>query len=228
MFLNVIFDLVLILILVLGSYYGYSRGLFRMLARPVRLLFCFVFAFSLCRITGEMFIVPIINTPITNYIRDFIHHQCLGLDPNQVLNNIPTLIKISAAVFDIEIDTAAEKVSDLTERIVFSLSAPTVKIISIAIAFIALFVMARLISKLLIELVDSVVNLGLVGSLNRSLGVVFSCVFAFALAWLFATGTDFLLHSSLFYNVTYIKAFDGGPIYRFFISFSIVRLLFSF
>ena len=228
MFLNLLIDLILVLILVIGSYYGYTRGLFRMLARPMRFALCLAVAFWLCRPIGEAIISPLIEVPIESYISDFVYDKLLGLDPEQAIDEIPTLLKISAAAFNIGLDPTAETIGDATEKIIASLSLSLVKLISTAIAFLGLLLLSRLVSKLLVELLDYVVNFGLLGSINRILGVLLSCVFGFLIAWLIVGGLDFLFHSSLFAGASEVENFEGGPIYTLFLRFSLIRLLFSF
>ena len=228
MFLNVLLDVILILILVGGSYYGYTRGLFRILARPMRFILCLLLSLSLCRVVGEAIIAPLIEAPITNYISEFMLERCVGLSSGAAVEKIPTLMRVAAAAFNVTLDTTAETVGEAVEGIVLSVATPLVSMIATAASFLLLLVISRIAFKFIVDIADGIFNFGIIGSINRFFGVVLSCAFAFFAAWLFAAFTDFLFRTALFDGSELLRDFEGGPIFRFFMSFSPIRLLLSF
>ena len=228
MLLNTLLDLLLVLILVIASYLGYTRGFFNMLTKPLRLLFCLWFAFSLCTFVGERMILPLIEGRISNIISDFLYEKFAVLRTDQAIEEIPTIIKIAAAVFDLQIDYSQDFFEQAAERLILSVISPTVKLISIAVAFLILLFVSRLMIDLLINVLDSILTLGLIGSVNRILGVLLSSAFGFFAVWGLVTVTDMLLNSQMLVHLQIVNDFSGGPIYKFFQSFSPVRLLLSF
>lgn len=224
MLLNLFFDVILIIILVLGSYFGYTRGFFRMVARPMRLVLCFGISIALCRPFGKSLIAPLIEAPITNYIEELMLKKLTGLSPDASVTEIPTVMRIAAAIFHLPADITV----DTVEQIVSSFSTPVVSMISVALAFIILLLLLRIAFNLLVDLADGILSIGVIGSLNRFFGVLLSCGAAFVAAWMFTQVVDLLLRSPLIINSEITRDFGGGPIYRFFISFSPLRLLLSF
>ncbi len=228
MLLNLVFDVILILLLVLGSYFGYTRGFFRMVARPMRLVLCFGISIALCRPFGESLVAPLIEAPISNYIEELMLEKLTGLSPDTSVIEIPMVMRIAAVIFDLPADLATDTSEGTVEHIVSSLATPAVNMISVAIAFLILLLFLRITFNLLVELADGVFSIGVIGSLNRFFGAILSCALAFVGAWLFTQGVDLLFRTPLLLDSEMTRDFDGGPIYRFFISFSPLRLLLSF
>lgn len=228
MLLNLFFDVILVLILVLGSYFGYTRGFFRMVARPMRIVLCFGLAFAFCRPLGESLIAPLIEAPITNYIEEFMLEKLAGISPDASVTEIPTVMRIAAVIFDLPAEPTIDTAEGTIEQIISSLATPAVNMISVAVAFIILLLLLRIAFNLLVDLADGFLSIGVIGSLNRFFGVILSCTVAFVAAWTFTQGLDLLLRTPLLLESEMTRDFDGGPIYRFFISFSPLRLLLSF
>lgn len=228
MLLNLVFDVILILLLVLGSYFGYTRGFFRMVARPMRLVLCFGISIAFCRPLGESLIAPLIEAPITNYIEELMLEKLTSISPDASVTEIPTVMRIAAVIFDLPAETTIDTAEGTVEQIISSLCAPVVDMISVAFAFMILFLLLRIAFNLLVDLADGILSIGVIGSLNRFFGVILSCMVAFVAAWTFTQGLDLLLRTPLLLDSEITRDFDGGPIYRFFISFSPLRLLLSF
>lgn len=224
MILNVFLDLIIVLILVIGSYFGYTRGFFRMVTRPMRLILCVSLSLAFCRAVGESLILPLIEVPITDFIKEYMLERSTDLGSSGVVK-IPTLLKIAAVIFNLPIDVSTDSAESAVEQTVNLLATPAINIISVALAFLILLLLLRITFNLLVDIADSFLSLGIIGSLNRFFGVVLSCALAFVVAWLFTQSADLLFRSPIFEGSDTVGDFDGGPIYRFFIGFSPLRLL---
>ncbi len=227
MFFNVLIDLILILILVIGSYYGYTRGLFLMLARPMRFVICYAFALSLCRPVGACLIEPMIYTPINDYLREILYDKFAASAPD-TNQGIPTVLKLLGALLGMGIDEEALTVDGNVEVILNSFTAPLVGALAIAIAFIVLMILARLLFGFVIEGINGIMHIGLLGWLNRFLGVAMSSILAALVAWCVAVSFDFIIRTDLIKEQFDLCGFDGGPIYNFLVEFSPIRLILSF
>ena len=60
MFLNIFIDLIILVILYIGSDYGYSRGLFKLVAAPGQILLSTFLSFSFSEVSGEKIIAPFV------------------------------------------------------------------------------------------------------------------------------------------------------------------------
>ena len=67
MFVNMVFDVILVCILIGGSSYGYNKGLFKMAIGPIRLIFSVTISLFYCNLVGNRVIAPV----LANYVELF-------------------------------------------------------------------------------------------------------------------------------------------------------------
>lgn len=229
MFLNIFFEILLIGLLVGGSYYGIKMGFFNIALKPIKIVLGIAFALSLCNVVGTYLIAPLIQSPITNYIKEFMYDNCSNLSPENVVEEMPTLLKMAGAAFDIQIvDTPGMTTDAMLEDIIFNLTSPAVILISIGIAFILLYILAKFAFSGGIILVNSIFDIGIIGKINRAMGFILAGLLAFLAAWSLVGIVDFFFHLSIFDGVEAIRSFRGGLLYRLFNSLSPIELLLSF
>lgn len=229
MLLNVLFEILLLAILIGGSYYGIKMGFIKIAAKPIKFIFALAVAFSLCKAVGTYIIAPIIQAPITNYIKEFMYANCATLSPENVVEEIPTILKLASAVFDVEIVAIKGDTTDeLLEAIILNLTSPAVIVISIMIAFILLLLLSKLLFFAGVMAINSVFEIGVLAKINKVFGFVLAATLAVLAAWTFVGTVDFILHLSIFDGVEAIRTFDGWPLYRLFGSISPIKLLLSF
>ncbi len=229
MFLKIFFEVVLIGLLVGGSYYGIKMGFFNIAAKPIKFVLGLLFAFSLCNVVGTYIIAPMIQAPITNYIKEFMYDNCANLSPDNVVEEMPTLLKMAGAAFNVQIaDMSGSTTDAVLDNIILNLTSPAVILISIGIAFILLFLLSKLLFSGGILLINSVFDIGILGKINRTMGFILAGLLAFLAAWALVGIVDFFFHLSIFDGVEVIRSFRGGWIYRLFNSLSPIELLLSF
>ena len=224
MLLNFLVDLAILAIIIGGFYYGFERGLFRMVSRPASGLICIVLSASLDKTVGGKLIAPLISTPVTEYIRGFLYNKLSGVSLSAASSRIPTLLKFAAVTTGMSSVGDYSTVSELIEAVADELSDPTVEIIASVLGFVLLLIAVKMALRAVLRLFDYLFDVGVLDVINRTLGVALAGVGAFAFAWIFTSTVEFLLHTSLFTGY----AFDGGPLYRLFTSISPMRLLLSF
>ena len=94
-----------------------------------------------------------------------------------------------------------------------------VKPLSVIISFFAIKFLLKRAFSLLTLVLNFVVGKGVLGAVNKIFGVVISISCAFAISYVFVNLTDYVLvNQGLFEDKNNI-IFNGGPIYRFLISF---------
>ena len=229
MFLKIFLEIILIGIIVGGSYYGLSTGFFKLAAKPLKIAASLSFSALLCKVIGKFVIAPIIHSPITNYIKDFMYERCSDLSPDQLVTEIPTLLKMAGAAFNVNVVADPTLTTDqMLEKVINDLTLPAVNLIGIGIAFVLLYFVAKLLISCGIFIVNSYVSTGVVGQINSVMGCVLAFVLAFLAAWLLAGVIDFIFHLGMFDGSELIRGFRGGWIYRLLVSFSPIELLLSF
>ena len=229
MLLNVIVDLVLCAIIVAGAIIGIVRGFIKIAAKPVKFIAAIVIAFSLCNPVAEKIISPVIEDSVTNYISDYLDEKVAALTPENVEEELPTVLKMAAGIFDIDLKQVVEEGSNaVVETIVDKLAGPVVNIISVILAFIALYFISKLLLGLLLSLINLMFKNGLFGALNKALGFIFLTIIAIAAAWALAVIIAFLFNLPVFQANEAIQEFTGGFFYKFFNTYNPVELLLSF
>ena len=71
MLIEILVDLILLGIIVLGGYYGYKKGFFSIALKPFKTIVRIVVAYWLCKSVGE-FVFPIFNRLLSGKIPDFL------------------------------------------------------------------------------------------------------------------------------------------------------------
>ena len=225
--LEIFLDLILLGLVGAGVYIGIKQGFILIMAKPVKLFASLLFAYATCAGFASIFVVPMIEAPITNYITDFLYKNCSALTPDNVAGELPTLLKIGAAVFDINVEQIARDAEgDVIHAMVTHLAGPSIFVIAVIISFGIVYLLARLLFMGGMYLVNYFFKDGILGKVNKTMGIVFASCLAFIAAWALAGLLEFIFNTPLFAEG--MKDFNGGLLYRFFNSFSPIELLLSF
>ena len=229
MFLNISLELILIAILFLGAYYGLRYGFIKIVAKPIEAVLRVLLSLSLCSFVGENIFAPLIQPSVTNYIKEHLYNKCSDLSAEAALEELPTLLKIGAAVFNVELESLSSLSSaEILEILAERLTSPAVILISVAAAFVILLFVFKYSIRFITILINFVFDGGVLGKINRMLGVVLAGALSFFAAWTFVSVLDFLFHAPIFDTSDAIRTFEGGPLYRLFNMISPIELLLSF
>ena len=212
-----IIEIALICVLLLGAYYGYTGGFFKLAMQPLKRVGGLLFAFSLCKQVGNMLIAPIIRSSVTNYATEFVKTN----SPDR----IPTVIKIAAIISgrDEFVNSGSNAVVAITELI-----APLVALISSVLAFLLLLLLAKLCFSALVNVANRLISVGIIGIINRAMGVILSGVFSLFVVWVMVFIIDMLFHTQTFSGIDLIASYKPGPIFKTMQDISPLELLLSF
>lgn len=227
--MNLIFELILLCILVGSSYAGIKFGFIQIAAKPIKIIASLAFAFSLCKSVGTVIIAPIIQNPVSAYIKEFVYAKCSNLTSVNAYDELPTLLKMAGAAFNVDMN-AQNAVSQETvlDNAILNLTSPAVNLIGIAVAFVLLLIVGRILMSLGVYLVNSFCRSGLIAKVNKAMGFVLAGMMSLIGAWAFVSVVEFLFHLPMFENSAAVQGFSGGFLYRLFISVSPLELLLSF
>ena len=228
MALNVTVNIIIAAMFVVGVVIGLKRGFISLAARPVKFFLAIAIAFSFASSFGAAVVSPIIEAPITNYIKDFLYTNCEGLTASNATEELPTLLKISAGIFSIDIGEVANSATNVLDSIVESLTAPVISVISVIIAFILLYFVSKLLLSFALWFINLVFQSGVFGFLNKLLGTVFGLCLAIIAAWAFVAVFEYAVHLPVFASNPAVAEFEGTFLYGFFNSYSPIELLLSF
>ena len=230
MLTNIIVDVILCAIILIGAIIGVKRGFVKIAARPVKFFASLAIAFALAATVADSFILPLLETPITNYLTEFLRENYGNLTAETAGTDLPTLIRFSAFLLGLDInEVVAEGGNEAVVDIVIDkLVAPVIGIIANVIAFIIVFIVLNILFSILFAIINAIFSRGGLGVLNRSLGCIVSAALSFSIAWGLAVIAAFVVHSDSFGSAEIFRDFTGGPIYNFFNTYNPIQLLLNF
>lgn len=230
MAINLIFDIILAGILVAGALIGLKNGFIDTIARPVKFVLALVLAFSLARSVGDFLVEPMIGPAISHKLSDILVEKYAGVTAATASNELPTLVKVAASLCGVDIQQVASTADGALaiEAIAKSVSAPVVSLISLVLGFVITYFLAKLILKFVLILINNIVNNGIAGIVNKSLGCVFALFLAFVVGWAVTCVSEFVFNIPAIASMNGVDNFTGGVVYRFFRTFTPLDLLLSF
>ena len=228
MVLAILIDLILIGIIGYGIYYGLKKGFVTIAEKPVKVVASLTLAYTCCSGFGKLLIAPLIKAPISGYISDVIYKNIPNISPETSVDELPTLIKMAVAAFNVDLGGQDAGGGSYIEHIVDLITNPVVNLISVVLGFIALFFIGKLLFTLAFYLLNKFCNAGLLGKVNKVLGIVFGVLMFVFAAWGVAVVLSVIFHLPMFDSVELISGFKGGLMYRFFNNFNPIVLLLSF
>lgn len=227
--MKVVIEILLVAIIVFGTVFGVKKGFIEITAKPVKFIAALILAFNLCASIAEAIIAPMLYNPVVNYISEFMYENCASLTAENAAEELPTLLKIAAAIFNIDIaEAAASGTSTVIDNIIDALTAPVINVIAIIFSFIIVYFLAKLLLTLAIWLVNFLCKGGIIGAVNKILGFVFGALLSVIIAWAVAVLLDLIFHLPAFEGSELIANFEGGFFYRFFNTYNPIELLLSF
>jgi len=222
-------DAVLALILVLGIGLGWRRGFIRTVAKPVKLVGALVISFKLCTPLAGKWLEPILRAPIAERLTAFLTERCADLTAQNATEELPTLLKLAAGLFNIDISEVAEGAgARIIEAIVNALAAPVAHVIAIVFCFVILYFVSQLVLTVALLLLNMIFHVGVLGVANRLVGVLFGALFALLLAWGAVALSELVFGLPSMADSALVDGVRDGFLYRFFDRNGPLDLLLSF
>jgi uncharacterized membrane protein required for colicin V production len=232
MVLNIIFNVLIIGILFLGIYFGFRRGLVRLAAKPVKVFAAIAITVSFCSSFGETAAKPVIDEPITGYVSEYLYENCEGLNEANVSKELPTVLKMAAGIAGVDVEEVARDAEDgghaVIDAIADALADPVINLIAVALGAIILYFASKLLIALLFLIVDRFLKGGVVGAVNKFIGMLLGFLFSAIVVWALVAIVELVLHSPLCADNPYFSQFEGSFVYGFFKNYSPIELLMSF
>ena len=228
MALNIILNILLSVILIFGVIIGIKKGFISLAAKPVKFVASLIIAFSLCSVFASAVVYPIIEAPITNYVKDFLYANCQGLTAANASEEIPTILKISAAISGIDVAEITGNATNVLDAIVENLTSPVISVVSVIIAFVLLYLVSKILLTVALWFFNIVFGSGVFGFLNKLLGTVVGFCFAVIIAWAFVSVFEYAIHLPMFEGNGALSEFEGTFLYGFLNTYSPIELLLSF
>lgn len=232
MALNIVLNIILCAMIVFGVVFGIKRGFISMAAKPVKLVAALAIAIAFCSAFANAVIHPIIDAPIANYVRDFLYANCQNITEANVTEELPTLIKISAAVVGISVEELAGDAANageaILDAIVDNLTSPVTEIVAIVVSFVLLYIISKILLSVAFWFINAIFQSGVFGLLNKLVGVVFGFACSVIAGWILVSLLEFVFNLPAFDQIEFINEFDGKFLYEFYKNYNPIELMLSF
>ena len=223
--MNWIIDIILVAIIVTGIVLGLKRGFVKTVAKPVKLVATWACSIKLAPWFAKRFIAPLIQAPVTEKLSAVLREKCQDLTAANAAEDLPTLLKICAGIFNINVEEVAQgSVETLTDRIAQTFTEPLVSVVAVVISFFLLLIICSILFAFLLWLLNLIFELRPFAWLNRTLGVLFGAALAMIVTWIVSMILGYVFGLSIFDGL----AFEGGFVYRFFQDYHPLDLLLGF
>ena len=227
--LKIVVDLILVAVVVVGIVLGWRRGFVGIVAKPVKFAASLGISFGFAKAFSTSIVLPMIESPASNYVRDFLYKNCSGITAETAADELPTLMKIAAAVFDIDISQVAEgSGGSVIDVIAEKLTHPVISMVSIVISFFALLIISNIVLAIAIAIIKSLFKKGILGAFNKVLGVIFGLAFFFIISWGLAVIFELIINIPSVSEASWAAEFEGGFVYAFLNEYNPIELLLSF
>lgn len=224
-----IVDAVLVLVVFIGTVLGYKRGFIAFIAKPLKFVLSLGISFGYASRFAASVVTPMIEAPATNYIKEFLYTNCQNITAENVREELPTMLKIAAATFNVNVDqVAADATGSVVDAIADKLTAPVIGVISTVISFVVLLIVLNVLISIALFIIKMLFKNGVLGIFNKGLGLIFGFAFSFVIAWVLAVGIDFAIHLPSLEANAWVQSFEGGAIYKFLNEYNPIELLLSF
>ena len=229
---NIIVDIVLVALLLTGAIIGAVKGFIKTVAKPIKWVASLALSFSLAAPLGDGLIKPLILAPVSSQLSAYLNERYAEITAENAGSSLPLLIRIAAGICGIDISDVATNAenADITvlDAVINAITDPVVGIISVIIAFFALYIVSNLILSLVIAIINAIVDHGFVGVVNRIFGCILTLALSFVVVWLLVSVFDTIIAIPSVAEAEWVKEFTGGWIYNFLKNFSPLDLLLSF
>ncbi len=186
---NLIFDLILLLILVIGLTKGWKRGLVGMVLKGGATLVSLILSVSFYRALGtfikERFLYSSMHEAIASAIRDLVGPVPTAED---LVGSVPENLQRAAGLFGVDLygmaSSAVLEGGNAIESFTAGAAGAIAGFLGSAIAFLVLFIASYILIRFFSKPLSKIVmKIPLIGTLNRVLGLALALLVALLISW---------------------------------------------
>ncbi len=184
-----VLDLLLPIIIVIGLLLGYKKGFFATVSKPLKLVFTICLTIVTAAPIINVWTRPLFTDKVHGWIYSSLMARCPDITHETASESLPTLLKLAAEMFKIDITTSENLTSAdaIIDAISGKMALPVGNFIAVVVTYVILFFVSLLITKMLIAILDKCVKKGLLGRVNKVLGLLTGGMIATVLACVIAS-----------------------------------------
>ena len=179
-----VFDIILLVIMLLGLFLGYKRGFFGSITKPLKLVLSICLTIVVSSPIINAWTRPYFTGKVSAWIYSSLSEAYAGAADGVATDEIPSALKFMAEIFNLDMSslesgaTSEEILSLMSDK----MAAPIGNLIAVVVTYLALFIIFMILLKIVIWLFDSVFKKGLIGKVNKILGLLLGGVVAMVIA----------------------------------------------
>ena len=179
-----VFDIILLVIMLLGLFVGYKRGFFGSITKPLKLILSICLTIVVSSPIINAWTRPFFTGKVSAWIYSSLLEAYSGATEGVAAEEIPSALKFMAELFNLDMSSLESGASseEVLSLMADKMAAPIGNLIAVVVTYLALFIIFMILLKLVIWLFDSVFKKGLIGKVNKILGLLLGGVIAMVVA----------------------------------------------
>ena len=200
-------DGILIVVLLVGLLLGYKKGFFGTVTKPLKFIASVCITIVVAAPILNAWTRPLFVGKVETWIYDSLVESGANITAENATESMPVALRLLAQILNVDVSgiDASSGTEGLIKAISSAVAAPIGNFVAVVITYVLLFVSIMILLKILIALLDILFARGILGKINKILGLLLGGVFATVTACIIA-------------NVAFKVSPEiaGGPITEFF------------
>lgn len=175
-----VLDFILPVLVVIGLLLGYKKGFFAMVTKHLKLVFALCLTILVAAPIINAWTRPLFTGKVETWVYSSLMENCPDITAQTATDSLPSILKLTAKMFDVDF-TAAEEASG-AEGVIAAISKeiaiPLGNLIAVVVTYVVLFIVSLILTKIILAILNKLVKKGLLGRVNKYLGLVFGGMIA--------------------------------------------------
>ena len=169
-----VLDLLLPIIIVIGLLLGYKKGFFETVSKPLKLVFTICLTIIIAAPVIKVWTRPLFTDKVHGWIYSSLMERCPDITAETASDSLPTILKLTAEIFKIDISTSAELSSAeaIIDAVSEKMAVPLGNLIAVVVTYAVLFFVSLIFTKIMLAILNKCVKKGFLGHVNQILGLI--------------------------------------------------------
>ncbi|MBQ9070295.1 MAG: CvpA family protein [Clostridia bacterium] len=200
-------DGILAIVVVIGLLLGYKRGFFGTITKPLKVIASICLTVVIAAPIINAWTRPLFVGKVETWVYNSLIENSANITGENAAESMPVVLKLLAEMLKVDISGigADATTEEILQAISTSMATPVGNLIAVVVTYAVLFIALMLILTVLIALLDVLFTKGILGRINKFLGLLLGGVIAAVLACVIA---------NIAYKIS--PTFAGGPVSEFF------------
>ena len=177
-----VLDLILPILILIGVLLGYKKGFFATVTKPLKLVFALCLTVIAAAPIINVWTRPFFSGKVEAWIYSSLLESCPDITAETASESLPTFIRLMANVFKVDFSAVGDGAEGILTEISRQMALPIGNLIAVVVTYVALFIVSVVITKIIIAILNALVKKGILGKINKVLGLLFGGMLAIIFA----------------------------------------------